>query len=242
MNHFVAFDLEITKEIPEGVYNWRTIRPLGVSCAATVTDDGEPSLWHGVLDENGDMFAPSMSPERIMQLVDYLHTMHQAGYSIVTWNGLGFDFDVLAEEARDPHTALVCVDLAMNHVDIAFHMLCDKGFMIGLEAAAEGLGVAGKTEGMHGSLAPVMWANNRHDQDSVLEYVAQDVRATANVYKAICEKGFLPWISRAGRQNYWRVKDLLTVKQALALPQPDTSWMTKPRKREDCLGWTKEWL
>jgi hypothetical protein len=29
------------------------------------------------------------------------------------------------------------------------------------------------------------------------------------------------------------------VEQCLALPLPDTSWMTKPMRREDVLAWTK---
>ena len=35
MNKVIAFDLEIVKEIPEGV-EWKDIRPLGISCAASL--------------------------------------------------------------------------------------------------------------------------------------------------------------------------------------------------------------
>ena len=32
--------------------------------------------------------------------MQYLATQVENGYTIVTWNGLGFDFDILAEESQ----------------------------------------------------------------------------------------------------------------------------------------------
>jgi hypothetical protein len=236
MKNFVAFDLEIARDFSEG-------RPYGISCAATITGDDDLALWHGGIAKppHGEMYPPQMTPDDVGRLIDYLWGLFSSGYKVVTWNGLGFDFDVLAEESGDLlNRRWTCVDMAMNHIDPAFEMLCDKGFMIGLDTAAQGLGVEGKTEGMHGSLAPIMWQRSREDQDKVLEYVAQDARVTANVYRAILEKRMVPWISQAGRQNYWllRENEPVIVSKALDRPKPDTSWMTNPRKREDLYGWT----
>lgn len=33
---YMVFDLEIAKEIPEGTKDWSALRPLGISCAATL--------------------------------------------------------------------------------------------------------------------------------------------------------------------------------------------------------------
>ena len=44
---------------------------------------------------------------------------------ILTWNGLGFDFDVLAEEA-DSHA--LCKQCALGHVVLMFHFVCVQGF------------------------------------------------------------------------------------------------------------------
>ena len=41
-----------------------------------------------------------MSREETAGLVRYLSEKVTQGYTIVTWNGVGFDFDVLAEEAQ----------------------------------------------------------------------------------------------------------------------------------------------
>lgn len=36
MNTYLAWDIEIAKTIPDGETDWKTHRPLGISCAATI--------------------------------------------------------------------------------------------------------------------------------------------------------------------------------------------------------------
>jgi hypothetical protein len=59
-------------------------------------DSDQPKLWHG-----GDRTLPAdrMSREETAALVRYLSEKVEHGYTLLTWNGVGFDFDVLAEEA-----------------------------------------------------------------------------------------------------------------------------------------------
>lgn len=247
MSHFLAFDLEIATEIPGGTDDWKALRPLGISCAATMTDDGLLRLWHGPEQPDGRL-AERMSAEECRALADYLCAQAHIGYPIVTWNGLGFDFDVLQEECGAGDTQTLCRHVALHdQIDIAFQMLCESGYMIGLDAAAKGMGLPGKTEGMHGDLAPVMWSQGRAEQDKVLEYVAQDVRTTADLYRAILKERCLRWRARSGKAAYWsptlhvkgNVKDprMLTVEECLQLPEPDTSWMTNPWPRSKFCGW-----
>lgn len=237
MDKVIAFDLEITKEIPDGS-DWRDHRPLGISCAATLrSDEDEPRLWHGPVQHDG--LALRMMRSQCSLLAVFLSEMQAKGYTIVTWNGLGFDIPVLAEECGGLVGFDNLRDLAMGHIDMAFSMFCEKGFMIGLNAAAHGLGLAGKTEGMHGDLAPAMWRQGRETQEKVLEYVAQDARTTLEVYQAVVSKKALPWTSRAGRAAMWVPAQgrFLTVQEALELPVPDTSWMTDPWPRSKFAGW-----
>ena len=35
---YVAFDLEIHKEVPDGADDWKEHRPLGITCASTLTE------------------------------------------------------------------------------------------------------------------------------------------------------------------------------------------------------------
>lgn len=240
---FVSFDIEITKEIPEGEKDWKKGRPLGISCAATLTSDGDLRLWYGALldplSAGSREIEPSMGPSQCACLAAYLMRMQGGGYPILTFNGLGFDFDILAEECQDTVARSTVVDLALHHIDIAFAMFCDKGYMVGLDTASRGMGLAGKTEGMHGALVPAMWAQGREEQDKVLAYVAQDVKATADLYRALLNKGYLRWLSRKGRVNFWHCGyGIPTVLESLKRPEPDTSWVDNPWKREKFFGWT----
>jgi len=253
---YVAFDLEIAKELPEGCEDWKAHRPLGISCAVTLAvspeAEGERTerRWHGAEQADGRL-ASRMTPQECQALADYLLMKKSQGYQIVTWNGLGFDFDVLAEEVNDLDVWQALRDLALVHVDPAFQMLCEKGFMCGLEAAAQGLGVGKKFEDVHGADAPVLWKQERDDQDRVLDYCAQDVALTAAVHDEIVKRRYLTWIRKDGRvSSPWRPtfytptemaadRRLLTVTEALALPLPDTSWMDKPWSRSKFLGWTE---
>ena len=45
---YLAFDIETAKVVPENETNWKSHRPLGISCAATLlADSNELVLWHG---------------------------------------------------------------------------------------------------------------------------------------------------------------------------------------------------
>jgi hypothetical protein len=235
---YLAFDIEISKSIPEGTDDWKSLHPLGISCAATLTNGREVRLWHGPEQSDGRL-AAQMTPEECRDMARYLIAQQAAGYTVVTWNGLGFDFEILTEECQGLVPFPEMRAAALSQVDPAFHMFCDRGFMIGLDAAAKGMGLAGKPPGMRGDLAPIMWAQGRVQQDKVLEYVAQDVRTTADLYELVTDQGILTWVSRSGRPAEWRPRGgrLLTAREAMALPEPDTSWMRNPWPRAKFTGW-----
>lgn len=229
---YLAFDLEIANEIPEGETDWKAHRPLGITCAAAASSDG--GLWNWWAHDGDGQFADRMSPYQCMQMVEVLNRMTTGGgYTILTWNGLGFDFDVLSEES-DLHDT--CKELALNHIDMMFHFFASKGYPLGLDAAAKGMGLPGKPEGMDGAKAPVLWPEDPH---RVLSYCSLDVRNTLALAQAVDNAGYLGWTARSGRPNTWhRGNKWLTVKEALKLPTPDNSWMTDPWPRSKFHEWT----
>ena len=136
----------------------RTTGPLGITCAALYAPElGEPITWHGT-DETGEIADRMNSGELTLMVRQLEHLQQQRGFTIVTWNGLGFDFDVLAEESGQMEE---CRQLALEHLDLMFHFFCKQGYPLGLSAAAAGMGVEGKTEGMDGKLAVQMWEEGR---------------------------------------------------------------------------------
>ena len=231
---YLAFDIETAKDVPGEEFNWRAHRPLGISCAAGLRCDvEEPILWHGK-NEDGSP-AKQMSRAEVKDLVRELAGFAAEGYTLLTWNGLGFDFDVLAEESDCRGE---CKELAINHVDMMFHVFCDRGFPVGLEKAAEALGVPGKPAGMSGVLAPQLWAQGRHQE--VLDYVAQDVRIALQI-GCVCDKRRrFKWITQRGKTNSIELpQGWLTVSEAMRLPPPDTSWMDKPIPRRTFTSWVR---
>ena len=231
---YLAFDIETAKAV-EDASTWKSHRPLGISCAATLlAGDNEPVLWHGGQDRSNP--GDRLSQEEAANLVRYLAGQVAQGYTLLTWNGLGFDFDILAEEAQMLEQ---CRRLATDHVDLMFHILCLRGFGVGLDAAARGMNIKGKPEGMDGSRAPVLWAEGKREE--VLRYVGQDVRTTLDVALKCETLGALRWIAKSGKLRTMKLPEgWLTVEEALALPLPYTAWMDEPWSREEFTGWMEQ--
>lgn len=235
---FCSFDIEIAKAIPEGEADWDAHRPLGISCAATIlTGDEKPVLWFEGQYSNPEdpTYGPQMTAEGCRELVEYLMIVNQQGFIPLTWNGLGFDFKILAEESG---LFEECKKLALDHVDMMFHFFCVKGFAIGLDAACRGMGLGGKPEGMNGAIAPVAWQKERYQE--VLDYVAGDVVQPLRLAELVQRRGWLTWYTKRGNPANVTLPDgWLTARAALDLPEPDVSWMDDPWPRSKFCSWTK---
>lgn len=231
---YLSFDIEIARSFPSDSDDWKEFRPFGISCAATWNGEGEPHTWYGMEKEGS--IAMQMSRTEAASLVTYLQDCVRQGYTIVTWNGLGFDFDVLAEESG---MLAECKELALNHIDMMFHFFCLKGFGLALDKAAKGLNLPGKTAGMDGSLAPKYWQEGRKEE--ILAYVSQDARTTYDLACKVDERRQIRWVSRRGDLQVLHIKEgWLTAQEALKLPEPDTSRMRDPWKRSKFTGWTQQ--
>lgn len=228
-----SFDVEIAKEIPENAKDWDKHRPLGISCAATIcSDDVSPVLWFDGQYSDGKRHGPQMTKGGCQDLVRYLEAQIARGYTPLTFNGLGFDFKILAEESG---LAEECKELALNHIDMMFHFFALRGFAIGLDSACKGMGLPGKPEGMHGGLAPEMWAKGMYKE--VLDYVASDVEQPLELAELVENRGRLTWITRRGSSASVHIEKWLTVREALELPEPDTGWMDDPWPRSKFTAW-----
>jgi hypothetical protein len=229
---YVALDIETAKDVPGADFNWKPHRPLGISCAATLASGADrPLVWYSKAGDGRP--GGRMSQDDVRRLVHYLSKMTADGFTVLTWNGLGFDFDVLAEESGD---LSACAECALGHVDMMFHVVCVKGFPVGLDKAAEGMGLPGKPPGMSGIKAPKLWAEGKFKD--VLDYVAQDVRTALQIAEACERDRKLTWITQKGKPGSMPLgKGWLTVREAMRLPEPDTSWMTNPLSRSDFTGW-----
>lgn len=229
---YLAFDLETAADVPGPDFNWRAHRPLGITCAAALPCDAKRAIrWHGTMADGSP--AKRMTPQEVRALVEQLAGLAANGYTLLTWNGLGFDFDVIAEECD---AVAECRRLALDHVDMMFHVFCDRGFPVALSKAAEALGIPGKPVGMSGQLAPQLWVEGRHQE--VLDYVEQDARITLQVAEASEKRRCFKWTTRRGTVSRMDLKrGWLTVRDAMKLPEPDTTWMSSPIPRRQFTQW-----
>ena len=181
-------------------------------------------------------YTERMTRAQAGQLVDHLQAAVRSGLTLLTWNGLGFDFDILAEESG---RLADCAALAMAHVDMMFNLFCLRGHGLALDKAAQGMGLPGKLPGMSGELAPLYWKDGK--QGIVLDYVAQDVRTTLDVADAVEARRALRWISMTGNEQFLRMPEgWLTVERALKLPLPITTRMRNPWTRAKFTGWLEK--
>jgi len=146
---------------------------------------------------------------------------------------LSFDFDILAEESGMWRE---CADLAMHHVDMMFQVVCTMGYPVGLEACLTGMELPGK-QGMTGADAPKLW---KMDPETVLEYVKGDVTGPLQLAEIAEERKGIVWRSKRGNPMFCPIEHWFTVEECLALPLPDTSWMTDPKPREYYYKWVGE--
>jgi hypothetical protein len=224
---YLLFDVET--ELTPGPLDLHRHVP-GMTVAATLTSDGDLRLWYEQAGE-GKATGETLARETAQRLVRYLHDQAAEGYTIVTWNGAGFDFRVLA---RASGMAQACIELAWQHVDMMFWFHCVQGFSVGLSRAAAAVG-SSKTVGMSGADAPRLWAEGQYER--VKEYVSQDVRAAAAVYEATVHNLGLQWVNTRGQLSR-ASGPLLPVREAFQLPLPDTSWMRRaPWPRTKFVGW-----
>ena len=229
---YAALDIETAKDVPGADFDWRPHRPLGISCAAVLRCDAKKAvLFHG----NSQDGTPTgrMSQADAGKVVHELARLVADGYTLLTWNGLGFDFNVLQEESG---LLDQCRALALDHVDAMLHVFCDRGFPVALDKAAQALGIPGKPAGMSGWLAPKLWAQGRYQE--VLDYVAHDAHIALQVAHACEERRRFEWITRRGTSSSMDLRrGWLTVREALRLPEPDTSWMSSPIPRDQFTQW-----
>lgn len=232
LKKYLAFDIETAKILPDTVHDILEHRPLGICCAAAVAADiPEPLVWHG---RNTDG-TPSgqMTRDEVARMVADLRAYSDDGYTITTWNGLSFDFDVIAEESG---LAGDCSFLARKHTDMLFHAFCLLGYRVSLQKAADGMGLKGKLAGMCGALAPQAWAAGEHRK--VIDYCVQDVRATLELAMEGDRQREFRWMTQQGKLRKiplpagWQ-----SVDEALRLPGPDVSWMADPSRRDDFTRW-----
>ena len=230
-----SFDLEIEKELPDNFDRWEDFAPLGITCAAVALSESKNvTYWSD---------RPKLSKEQCIKLVHDLQTIVKKGYSLLAWNGAGFDFHVLAQESGLYEE---CGELALNHIDMMLLVTFEKGWYLSLQKALTGADLEGKLKSvtlsdgtelndMEGAKAPRLWASGEHE--AVLAYLKNDVIQPLKLADDIQRTGSIRWRSNNGKAQIAKVGRLRTVLESFEIPEPDVSWMKNPPTREQFVSW-----
>lgn len=230
-----SFDLEIAKELPENMVRWEDYAPVGISCAALALSDNDQVIyWSGI---------PKLDKSECIQLVHDLRAIVREGYQLLTWNGTGFDFHVLAQESGLYHE---CGELALNHIDMMLLVTFRKGWYLSLQKVLDGAGLKGKQKevvlnsgqilyDMDGAKAPGLWAEGEYD--AVLAYLKGDVEQPLALAEFISNKKKIVWTSNSGNPMTVCLEKLQSVRECFDIPEPDVSWMDDPPSRSQFVSW-----
>jgi hypothetical protein len=226
----VSFDIEISNVFDlrpgEDINNHA---PFDVAVAATQIHGGEHRLW---LSPDADG-RPQVNLERrhAQELLEYLEQMQGSGHAVCAWNGLGFDLQWIARAANEVATAS---RIARAMYDPMFQFFKLKGFPVGLDAVAKGLGI-GMSKTMAAADAPREWRAGNHER--VCDYVVGDARMTSEIVSAIIRRREMAWITQRGKRSTVPVPRLRTVEECMRDAMPDQSWMSNPIPQEKFTGW-----
>lgn len=231
---YAAFDLEIYKSVQNMAY-WIAEAPLGISCCAVACEGNpEPQFW--------SQPRPVMDRHAARALVGELQEI-ASDFTIVTWNGAGFDFQVLAIESGMNKE---CAELAKNHVDMMYLVYCIRGHFLGLDKAIAGAGLAGKTHevtlstgekltGMYGGMAPKLWQQGEYD--AVLTYLRGDVTQPLALARIIEKNQRMDFVGLGGTTRM--PCSLQTVEEATFFDDRGR-WAKNRTQRQAFLKWIYE--
>ena len=231
--NLLSYDIEIYDDFPtEGEVNLADIRP-SIACIGTQMDGRDFQYY---------CEQTFMGKRTCRKLVKDIVKKYDEGFIPFTWNGLSFDFKLLAIHSE---MWTECGLLALNHIDPMFEIVCRKGHMLGLDKVLIGCGLESKLhtvklndntafKEMNGSHAPRLWRTGNYW--AVKDYLTMDVMQPLKLAKYIERTKEIQWTSNSGKLNKMKL-ELLTVKQCLKLDRPDVSWMSNPVKRESFYSW-----
>jgi len=226
----LSFDIEISD-----VFDLRAgedinkYAPFHIAVAATAVDQGEERLWYSVGPANKPL--TNMTKDTAREMLEYLLEMQGLGHMVCAWNGLSFDLRWIGHVAEDMTLA---AQIAMKSYDPMFQFFNQKGFPVGLEPVAMGMGIR-RRKLMSSDQAPKRWCAGDHQ--AVMDYVLNDCRLTNDVVKSIVRRKKVVWVTAKGDLKSEPMPRLKTVETVLKEPEPDQSWMSAPIPRRRFHEW-----
>lgn len=204
-----------------------------ILCATIITNASESPLNLCASAPNGAI-GSSFRTDACREILQILSQLHQRRYALVSWNGLGHDLKALAHNTEEYDA---CREIALAHCDLMFQFHCYAGFPVSLSAAARAMALPLGDFRRQSIDAASLW-EDPGQREEILNQTAQDAATTLAAAQKCHETGRLSWITMRGiRRSLSFPHGLLSVQDAMWLPDPDTSWMDNPIPRSNFYRW-----
>jgi hypothetical protein len=163
--------------------------------------------------------------------------------TLVTWNGVGFDFPAIVSNI--PHRKDDIVNLMLDSIDPCFQFARRLGFPIGVDSIAQTMLGVGKPEGMDGAVAAESWPERAGE---IIAYCYNDCVVTADVMDAVRAERQVRWITKTGKHSAKTAREFKVgsgwgkVNKVIELPEPNRKWMKDYKGEFDLwsyIDWTK---
>ena len=230
---YIAFDCEGTG-LPSDK-NTRITCTVTIASPPLLTNPNEIIYWHS-------NYKHTMSEQDVMLLIDYLYdAFSNNNYKIVSYNGTGYDFRMLARHITTEAYLIKIQNLAIGNTDLFLDFACEFGYYTSMQSFAEGCKLKGKTG--HGKDAIEGWlSNNRTRQDNVLEYCKNDVQCLCRIFDFACEHSRLYRKTNAGKVQLWMSREPHIRSAGQCMLQynetpPKVIWMKKPPDISNIWEW-----
>ena len=178
----VSISLQTDELIPESG-DLSNLKILCVSIFST-----EAQMW--LPPNNKFKRANHLSQQQVSEIVDELSKA-----KVVSWNGLGFDLQVLYHNCCDSEKKKI-KKIAKKHTDLGFAFMCENGYMTSLTRL-------GFNTEITSSSIPILWKASRVGQDLVVKTNLEKSKFLIQMYQKIINNKKLEYNSKSGSILTW---------------------------------------
>ena len=98
--------------------------------------------------------------------------------TIISWNGLGFDLQILYHNCQSVNLKQKIKKIARKHIDLAFSFMCQHGYMLSLSKV-------GFESNVESSTVPLLWQASRNGQDLVINTCLNKSKFLIQLYQKL---------------------------------------------------------
>ena len=130
------------------------------------------------------------------QVEEIINDLCQAK-TIISWNGLGFDLQILYHNCKSDNLKQKIKKITKKHIDLAFSFMCQNGYMLSLSKV-------GFESNIQSSTVPMLWQASKNGQDLVINNCRNKSHFLINLYQKIIKDKQIEYNTSKNIKIIWR--------------------------------------